>query len=77
MKLKRFIIYRPEFECMTDKPICARLHVMLNYCRFVSINKTQPTMNDIPCCKPFWMLTFPKIKYTKVSHEEMKQIISR
>lgn len=71
MKLKRFIINRPELECLTDKPICARLVVILNFYRLIYINKIQLTMNDIPCCKPFWMLTFPEIRYIKASREEI------
>lgn len=77
MKLNRLKIYRPEYECLTDKPIYARIIVMSNFYKLVCINKVQPCINYIPAYKPYWLLAFPKIHYKKVSPEEMKSIKSR
>ena len=74
MKVKKLQICTPEYECYTDKPLYARLIVLTNIHKLIVIKKIQLTMNNAPCCKPYWVLAFPKIKYIKCSTEEMKII---
>jgi hypothetical protein len=74
MKIKRLTIFMPEYNCYTSKPVYARFLVLFNAHKLLKLRKVQLTMNDVPCCKPVWMLAFPKVKYIKCSSEQMKLI---
>lgn len=65
MKIKRFDIVRLPYECESNHPVLARLTILANIHKLIKFVKIQPTFNGANCCKPYYRLYVPRIRYTK------------
>lgn len=66
MKTKRFDIVRLVYDCKTNHPILARIIVLSKMHKVIKFVKIQPMVFGIDCCKPFYRLYIPKVRFFKV-----------
>lgn len=62
MKVKRFIIKRVPVAVEYARPIAGRLYLPFYFMKLIRHIKVQPTINDVPACKPIHLIYIPKIE---------------
>ena len=67
MKIKKFDIVKLPFDVETNNPIMARLIILSKIHKLLIFAKIQPEIGGKECCKPFYRLYIPKIRFVNGS----------